>query len=105
MRVHRRVAIALLVLGSVIAASCGDSGDSTASDNTQPQTQNTLAPTASTLPPKPGGSITFLVSSEGRGYDPTIINGSGPDGNQSMAIFDVLIWLDRKSTRLNSSHL
>ena len=95
MRIHRRIAIAVLALASVIAASCGDDSDgSTASGGTQPQTQNTLAPSATTIPPKQGGQITFLVSSEGRGYDPTLINGSGPDGNQSMALFDVLIWLD-----------
>src|SRR5688572_15216820 len=82
-----------IIVFSIAAAACGDSGESDAGPTT---TGGGAAATVSTtLAPKTGGSIAMGMYSETAGLDPVVSNGGGTTGNtELMAIYDTIMRYD-----------
>jgi peptide/nickel transport system substrate-binding protein len=91
--------VAVVAVLCVAAASCGDSG----SDTSNPATTASggATPSATTLTPKKGGSLSIADKAEIATLDPVKVAGSSSTGaNQAFAIFDSLLINDTKTGKL-----
>jgi peptide/nickel transport system substrate-binding protein len=88
---------------AVVAAACGDDDDdtsaatsgSTAATSAGGATSASAGGTATTGTPKAGGSVTMLVYSDVRGFDPVVMSGfATADGSQGTALYDGLMRWD-----------
>ena len=86
----RRFALCALIAFALVAAACGDDGDSSGPAGNAAPTATAAAPT--TKPPQTGGTLVFGEYSQPVGLDPIVPPGFGTTGGIEMgAIYDTLM--------------
>ena len=96
--------LAIPVALALIAAACGDSGNSSAGTATTNVSNTAQATTTTTLQPQSGGTLTFAAYSQIAGLDPLVALGSGTSGAiQMAAVYDTLARYDADTKKYTPS--